>query len=171
MLTGETWRRAGACFCLPACACAHVDMYCIVMQQQRHVLPMACCPLLTLLPPHAPRGPRSFYRLMGASGEGSSSSGGSSGGSGEDAALAFKAVAVSWYMEQEAAAALAGGLAAGEMGYLSLLWLATGDLTAPVVAALAARGVEHWHLLAAVAPKSQKRKGGHGRTGGRQQQQ
>lgn len=47
---------------------------------------------------------------------------------------------------------LAGILAAVEVAYLGVMWQETGDLAAPIVAALAASAVDFYHIRRSIAP-------------------
>jgi len=94
-----------------------------------------------------------FYRLM--------ASGSPPGApSADERSLAFKAVACAWYEVREEAAGVAGALLAAQVVYVSLLWRFTGDLTAPVVAALAAGATDYWHKWQIVAGRGRRRQPG-----------
>lgn len=61
-------------------------------------------------------------------------------------AAAFKAVAGAWMQQQRMAGNVSAALNGFEMLWLGLLWYGTGDLTAPLVAALAASAVDYVNL-------------------------
>jgi len=71
------------------------------------------------------------------------------GGPGEekvDQKAAFEVVALTWLARRQVAARFAGAVSSFEVFYLGLLWLETGDLTAPMMAALAITAVDFWNI-------------------------
>jgi hypothetical protein len=59
-----------------------------------------------------------------------------------DSEEAFKNVALMWLAKRQVAARFAGAISSFEVFYLGLLWLETGDLAAPLAAALAINAVD-----------------------------
>jgi hypothetical protein len=72
-----------------------------------------------------------FYKVMAGPGENNESS-----------KEAFKNVALLWLARRQVAARFAGAVSSFEIFYLGLLWFETGDLTAPMIAALALNAVD-----------------------------
>lgn len=64
----------------------------------------------------------------------------------EQAALAFKAVALSWASVREDAASAGAAVQAADVLLLGAIWHATGDFTSAAVAALIVAGVDYHHL-------------------------
>jgi len=99
-----------------------------------------------------------FYRLTGAAPppQGSEEDSAAAAGAGspapaapvrpERAALAFKAVALSWASVREDAAAAGAAVQAADVLLLGAAWHATGDLTSAAVCALIVAGVDYHHL-------------------------
>lgn len=93
-----------------------------------------------------------YYRVVGR---------GRDDGAAESAASerAFRAVAVTWLARKGVAARFAGAVAAAEVLYLGALWQATGDLAAPLAAALASGAVDFSYIRAAAAAPPSKEQG------------
>jgi hypothetical protein len=72
-----------------------------------------------------------YYKVMAGPGENNRTS--------EEA---FKNVSLMWLARRQVAARFAGALSSFEIFYLGLLWFETGDLAAPLVAAMALNGVD-----------------------------
>ena len=72
-----------------------------------------------------------YYKVMAGPGENN-----------EGSREAFKNVALLWLARRQVAARFAAAVSSFEIFYLGLLWLETGDLTAPMVAALALNAVD-----------------------------
>jgi hypothetical protein len=72
-----------------------------------------------------------YYKVMAGPGENNARS--------EEA---FKNVSLMWLARRQVGARFAGALSSFEIFYLGLLWLETGDLAAPLVAALALNAVD-----------------------------
>ncbi|EFN54080.1 hypothetical protein CHLNCDRAFT_136198 [Chlorella variabilis] len=70
------------------------------------------------------------------------------------AADAFKNVAFTWIARNQVAVRFAAGLGALEVIYLGVLWQQTGDLAAPMVAALGAAAVDFAHIRRHVPAKA-----------------
>lgn len=71
----------------------------------------------------------------------------------EDSKEAFKNVALLWLARRQVAARFAGAVSSFEIFYLGLLWLETGDLMAPMIAALALNAVDFIQITKRI-PKS-----------------
>ncbi len=72
------------------------------------------------------------------------------------AAEAFRFVAQAWLQTKDEASLLAGVITAVDVLALGGLWYGTGNLAAPVLAALAINAVDYWHLHNAVLRKEAK---------------
>jgi hypothetical protein len=72
-----------------------------------------------------------YYKVMAGPGENN-----------RDSEEAFKNVALMWLAKRQVAARFAGAISSFEVFYLGLLWLETGDLAAPLAAALAINAVD-----------------------------
>ncbi|KAL4429002.1 hypothetical protein ABPG77_006041 [Micractinium sp. CCAP 211/92] len=70
----------------------------------------------------------------------------------ERAAQAFRAVALTWMARNQVAVRFAAALGAVEVIYLGVLWQVTGDLSAPLVAAICAAAVDFAHIRRLSAP-------------------
>lgn len=70
----------------------------------------------------------------------------------ERAAAAFRAVALTWMARNQVAVRFAAALGALEVIYLGVLWQVTGDLSAPLVAAIGAAAVDFAHIRRLSAP-------------------
>ncbi|KAL4440328.1 hypothetical protein ABPG75_003329 [Micractinium tetrahymenae] len=70
----------------------------------------------------------------------------------ERAANAFRAVALTWMARNQVAVRFAAALGALEVVYLGVLWQVTGDLSAPLVAAMGASAVDFAHIRRLSAP-------------------
>jgi len=120
----------------------------VAQPPQQHRKPQ---PDPSLTPPLAPPcPPPRYYRLT-------SMEVGSTADDAARASTAFKAVAVSWMESHEDASALAGAISFLDVVSMSVIWYATGDLTAAAVAALAVAAVDYDNLLKAI---SRQRSGG-----------
>lgn len=71
----------------------------------------------------------------------------------QQAAVAFKAVAAAWVDSEVAAARMAGLITYLDLLLLGGIWYASGDFTAPAVAALCYSWVDYSQLHAAVRGK------------------
>jgi hypothetical protein len=78
-----------------------------------------------------------YYKVMAGPGENN-----------ETSEEAFKQVSLMWLARRQVAARFAGALSSFEIFYLGMLWLETGDLAAPLVAAIAMNGVDFVRVYA-----------------------
>lgn len=103
-----------------------------------------------------------FYRVMAVENVNGERDDGRSGGftSAVEAAAAFKVVAVTWLARRQVAARFAATMSALEVLYLGILWQLTGDLAAPLMAALAAGGVDFAYIRAGMRSVGGKRSNG-----------
>eukprot|EP00887_Chlorella_sp_A99_P002428 scaffold10.g2428.t1 len=84
-----------------------------------------------------------FYRITAAPAPPAAAAQPAGSGGGPDAAAdAFRAVALTWLANNFVAGRFAGALAAAEVIYLGALWQLSGDLAAPLAAALAGSAVD-----------------------------
>ena len=86
-----------------------------------------------------------YYKVMAGPGENNKTS--------EEA---FKQVSLMWLARRQVAARFAGALSSFEIFYLGMLWLETGDLAAPLVAAMAMNGVD---FVSSVCQSAQRKLG------------
>lgn len=84
-----------------------------------------------------------YYKVMAGPGENNESS-----------KEAFKNVALLWLARRQVAARFAGAVSSFEIFYLGLLWLETGDLTAPMIAALALNSVDFIQITKRISKTS-----------------
>ena len=77
-----------------------------------------------------------YYKVMANSTD-------ASGTNSDSAAEAFKAVASQWLQQRQQACMVVAVLSAGEVSFLGLLWRLTGDMSAPLAAAMMITAVEY----------------------------
>ena len=87
-----------------------------------------------------------YYKVMAGPGENNKSS--------EEA---FKSVSLMWLARRQVSARFAGALSSFEIFYLGMLWLETGDLAAPLVAALALNAVDFVKVYDALPRERERR--------------
>ncbi|GAB4814131.1 hypothetical protein N2152v2_001177 [Parachlorella kessleri] len=90
-----------------------------------------------------------YYKVMTMSRD-------SKSGDAQRAADAFRTVALTWMARSQLVSQLAAGLAVVEVVYLGMLWQETGDLAAPLVAALAASSVDFAHIRRSISLPKRK---------------
>ncbi|GFH08612.1 uncharacterized protein HaLaN_03599, partial [Haematococcus lacustris] len=76
--------------------------------------------------------------------------------SAQRASLAFRSVVAAWLSSRNDAALAACGLCFVDVLFLGGLWRASGDLTAPVVAAVLINAVDYWNAHQAVLKREAK---------------
>ena len=82
-----------------------------------------------------------YYKVMAGPGENNKSN--------EEA---FKQVSLMWLARRQVSARFAGALSSFEIFYLGMLWLETGDLSAPLVAAMALNAVDFARVCREIPP-------------------
>lgn len=94
-----------------------------------------------------------YYRLMGLNSNSVTGLQFTSQADATESALAFQAVAAAWLSQKKLAARWDAALGAFEILYLGLLWQWTGDLAAPLLAAIASAAVDFGAIRSGMSPE------------------